>query len=134
MSGFPLYRFAIVLFVVADIAVAADISDGALIEEVVVTASFRDEALAVAPMSVSVVSGEAILKRGAQHLEQLLNMTPNVNYAAGASRGRFLQVRGVGERSQFKDPLDPSVGLVVDGIDELDVDSHAVSGPLNPAF
>jgi iron complex outermembrane receptor protein len=125
MSGFPLCRFALVLLVTADVAasaaadgvVAADISEEVLIEEIVVTASFRDEALAAVPMSVSVVSGETILKRGAQHVEQLLNMTPNVNYAAGASRGRFLQVRGVGERSQFKDPLDPSVGLIVDGID-----------------
>ena len=26
------------------------------------------------------------------------------------------QIRGIGERSQFKDPLDSSVGLIVDGI------------------
>ena len=87
------------------------------IEEIVVTASFRDQSLEMVPISVSVVSSDSIRKRSAQHVEQILNMTPNVNYAAGASRGRFLQIRGVGERSQFKDPLDSSVGLVVDGID-----------------
>ncbi|MBH81182.1 MAG: TonB-dependent receptor [Gammaproteobacteria bacterium] len=92
-------------------------NDTAVIEEIVVTANFRDERLGLVPSSVSVVSADAIAKRGATHLEALFNMTPNVNYASGASRGRFFQIRGVGERSQFKDPLDPSVGLIVDGID-----------------
>ena len=56
-------------------------------------------------------------KRQAQHLEQLLNLAPNVNFSSGASRGRFLQIRGIGERSQFIEPLNPSVGILVDGID-----------------
>ena len=89
----------------------------ALIEEVVVTANFRDSAVQAAPVSVSVLSAQSIELRAAQHLEQVLGMAPNLNYAAGASRGRFLQARGVGERSQFKDPLDASVGMVIDGID-----------------
>src|SRR5690606_11303872 len=42
---------------------------------------------------------------------------PNVNFAAGASRGRYIQVRGIGERSQFVDPINPSVGLAIDGVD-----------------
>ncbi len=91
--------------------------DGALVEEVVVTAHFRDTALQAAPVSVSVLSAQSIELRAAQHLEQVLGMAPNLNYAAGASRGRFLQARGVGERSQFKDPLDASVGMVIDGVD-----------------
>ena len=44
-------------------------------------------------------------------------LAPNVNFAAGASRGRYFQIRGIGERSQFIDPLNPSVGTYVDGID-----------------
>jgi len=28
-----------------------------------------------------------------------------------------LQIRGIGERSQFVDPINPSVGLIIDGID-----------------
>ena len=91
--------------------------EDAPIEEVVVTASFRDTALETAPVSVSVLSADSIKARAAQHLDQALGMAPNLNYAAGASRGRFLQARGVGERSQFKDPLDASVGLVIDGVD-----------------
>ena len=35
----------------------------------------------------------------------------------GASRGRFVLIRGIGERSQFVEPLNPSIGLIIDGID-----------------
>lgn len=34
----------------------------------------------------------------------------------GSSRARFIQIRGIGERSQFVDPINPSVGLLIDGI------------------
>ncbi|MDG2072764.1 MAG: TonB-dependent receptor [Pseudomonadales bacterium] len=86
-------------------------------EEIIVTATLQDEQLHTLPISITVISEEDIQTRHAQHVSQLLNNAPNVNFASGASRGRFIQVRGIGERSQFKDPLDASVGLVVDGID-----------------
>ena len=86
-------------------------------EEIIVTATLQDEQLHTLPISITVMSEEDIQTRNAQHVSQLLNNAPNVNFASGASRGRFIQVRGIGERSQFKDPLDASVGLVVDGID-----------------
>jgi outer membrane receptor protein involved in Fe transport len=87
------------------------------IEEVIVTAGFRDSDLLRSSGSISIIDAEVIRDRTAQHLEQLLNVAPNVNLAAGASRARFVQIRGIGERSQFVDPVDPSVGIVVDDID-----------------
>ncbi len=87
------------------------------IEEVVVTAGFRDTGLMSSSGSISVIDAEVIRERTAQHLEQVLNVAPNVNFAAGASRARFVQIRGIGERSQFVDPVDPSVGMVIDDID-----------------
>lgn len=102
------------------------VCEDALIEEVVVTADFRESALQEAPVSLSVLSAESIEVRAAQHLDQVLGMAPNLNYAAGASRGRFLQARGVGERSQFKDPLDASVGMIIDGVDFSGVGLAAV--------
>jgi outer membrane receptor protein involved in Fe transport len=87
------------------------------LEEVVVRGTFRSDSLEEVAASVSLLPARAIEERAAQHVEQLLNLAPNVNIAAGASRGRFVQIRGVGERSQFVDPVDPSVGLVIDGID-----------------
>ncbi len=96
-------------------AAHADVADN--IEEIVVTADFRDTKLLELPNSVTVINQAAIDARGAYHLEQLLNLAPNVNFSSGASRGRFFLIRGIGERSQFVDPVNPSVGMIVDGID-----------------
>lgn len=87
------------------------------LEEVLVTADFRAADAFSTANSLSVIDAQAMARRDARHLEQVLATAPNVNIAAGASRGRFLQIRGVGERSEFKDPLDASVGMVIDGID-----------------
>jgi iron complex outermembrane recepter protein len=87
------------------------------LEEIVVTSQFRDTEVLDLANSVSVFDEATIKARGANNLAQLLNMAPNVNFAAGASRGRYIQIRGIGERSQFVDPVNPSVGLIIDGID-----------------
>jgi len=88
-----------------------------VLEEIVVTAEFRTIPLLQQPASTSVLTAQDIQQRAAQHLEDILNLAPNVNYASGASRGRFFQIRGIGERSQFIDPQNPSIGFIVDGID-----------------
>ena len=90
---------------------------GSAIEEIIVTSDFRDTTLLQTPASVTVFDSAAIAQRQARHLEQVLNLAPNVNFSSGASRGRFIQIRGIGERSQFIEPLNPSVGTLVDGID-----------------
>lgn len=86
------------------------------IEEILVTADFRQAPEMRYAASLSVVGGGDISARAAQHLDEVLALAPNVNFAAGASRGRYLQVRGIGERSQFVDPINPSVGLMIDGV------------------
>lgn len=83
----------------------------------VVTADFRQADLFELGGSISLIDGETIYQRGASHLEQLVNTAPNVNFSAGASRGRFFQIRGIGSRSQFVEPMNASVGLLIDGID-----------------
>ena len=96
--------------------VQADQSESPAIEEVVVTAEFRPMSAAEVPVSVSVLdpdaNGDLI-----NHLDELLSRSANVNLTSGASRARFFQIRGIGERSQFVEPLNPSVGLIVDGVD-----------------
>lgn len=85
--------------------------------EIVVTAELLENSALATPNSVSVIDQTSIRQRSAQHLEELLNLAPNVNFASGASRGRFIQIRGIGERSEFQEPIIHSVGLLVDGID-----------------
>ncbi|GGY49285.1 TonB-dependent receptor [Bacterioplanes sanyensis] len=92
-------------------------ADEVTFEPVKVSADFRQNDVQALPEAVTVVSGQQVEQRSAQHLESVLALAPNVNFAAGASRGRFLQIRGIGERSQFVDPVNPSVGLMIDGID-----------------
>ena len=87
------------------------------LDTVSVSADFRDSELQTIPASISVINGTVIDQRTASHLEDVLAIIPNVNYASGASRGRYFQIRGIGERSQFVAPLNPSVGTLVDGID-----------------
>jgi len=87
------------------------------LSEVVVSADFRPKKAQSTAVSLTEIDKETIEARGAQHLEEVLNLAPNVNVASGASRGQFFQIRGMGQRSQFSAPLNPSVGLVIDGID-----------------
>ncbi len=86
-------------------------------EEVFVTGELLSTSVLELSNSVSVLDQKTIADREAKNLEDLLNLAPNVNFSAGASRGRFIQIRGIGERSQFVAPINPSVGVIVDGID-----------------
>jgi len=83
----------------------------------IVSADFRPNDAHDTPVSLTTIDKDTIDSRGAQHIEDVLNLAPNVNFSSGASRGQFFQIRGIGERSQFSAPLNPSVGLLIDGID-----------------
>jgi outer membrane receptor protein involved in Fe transport len=99
-------------------AISAEVvTDAVVLDAVTVSADFRSSELQTIPASISVVSQEVIEQRSASHIEEVLAVIPNVNYAAGASRGKYFQIRGIGERSQFVAPLNPSVGTFVDGVD-----------------
>lgn len=91
--------------------------DGVHLPAMVVSADFRPATAQETPISLTTIDDEIIESRGAQHLEDILNLAPNVNISSGASRGQYFQIRGIGERSQFKAPINPSVGLIIDGID-----------------
>jgi len=105
------------LFISSLLLLSTNIAAAELIEEVIVTSDFRDASLLDTAASATIFDDLTIKNRQAKHLEQLLNLAPNVNFSSGASRGRFIQIRGIGERSQFIEPLNPSVGILVDGID-----------------
>ena len=85
------------------------------LEEVTVTATLLNAG--VAPVSATVLTEHIQSRRGAAHLEDVITLAPNVAASSGASRSRFFQIRGIGERSQFVEPVNPSVGILLDGID-----------------
>ena len=87
------------------------------LEEIIVTAEHRDYSISQTATSVSVVTASQLASRSALHLEDVMRQIPNLNAASGASRNRYFQIRGIGERSQYQEPINPSVGLLVDGMD-----------------
>ncbi|MGI9323948.1 MAG: TonB-dependent receptor [Pseudomonadales bacterium] len=116
----PLYICALLLSALlggllsATAAIAAALGP---IEEIVVQGELRAPTLQDTPASVSVISFDDARQTLVNHLEEVLSWVPNVNFASGGSRARFLQIRGIGERGQFAEPLNSSVGLLLDGVD-----------------
>lgn len=85
--------------------------------EVKVSADFRNRPEIDTITSITVISADIISNRNIQHLEEVLNAIPNLNYSMGSNRPRFFQIRGIGERSQFVEPLNSSVGVLIDQVD-----------------
>ncbi len=74
------------------------------------------------------VAQDTITKQAAQHLQDILNAVPNVTWAGGAARARFVQIRGVGDLEQFYDPkYYPAVGIM---LDQLELGDTANAGML----
>ena len=101
-------------------AVAATWAVGAAaqeLEEIVVTAEFREQALTDVPASVSVLDTAALDVLRVQHFEELVLQVPNLNLSGEGSRARYFQLRGIGELEQYEGAPNPSVGFIVDDID-----------------
>jgi len=95
------------------------------IEIIEVSGDFHRRTLNETTSSVSIIDKDAMQQRHSQHLQDTLNSFANVNFSGGTSTARFIQIRGIGERSQFVDPVTPSVGLLIDGIDYSGLGSAA---------
>ncbi|ARD45776.1 TonB-dependent receptor [Colwellia sp. PAMC 21821] len=94
-------------------------------EVITVNGDFRTSSLQKTASSLSVIASDEISARNAQNLEEIIARAPNINFSSGTQRARYYQIRGIGERSQFKEPINPSVGLVIDGIDFSSIGSIA---------
>ncbi|MFK7914244.1 MAG: TonB-dependent receptor [Pseudomonadales bacterium] len=107
----------IALLLLAVPAAAAPEFSSPVIEEIVVTGEFRELPLQRTAASVSILQLGDPRQTLTNHLEEVLGWAPNVNLSSGGSRARFIQIRGIGERGQFAEPLNSSVGLIIDGVD-----------------
>ena len=90
-------------------------SDG--LEEIVVTADFRESRIEELPISVSVLDREELRATTQQHFEEAIRRVPNLNLSGEGSRARYFQLRGVGELEQYDGAPNPSIGFIVDDID-----------------
>ncbi|GGF72582.1 TonB-dependent receptor [Alteromonas lipolytica] len=92
-------------------------AEDASVEKIIVYGDFQQSSLAQLSASASILEAERLQSRPAEHIEDILRIAPNVNFSSGASRGRFVQIRGIGERSQYAEPINPSVSIMVDDFD-----------------
>ncbi|HEY9182611.1 MAG TPA: TonB-dependent receptor plug domain-containing protein, partial [Gammaproteobacteria bacterium] len=88
-----------------------------VLEEIVVTAAFREARIEELPISVSVLDRAELATSVQQHFEEAIRQIPNLNLSGEGSRARYFQLRGVGELEQYEGAPNPSVGFIVDDID-----------------
>ncbi len=120
MYPFRLSRFVLVFFVLVVLAPVAAVSAAEsepVLEEVIVTATLRPMASLEVPASVTVLDQGTLQAAGLQHLQDVLPLVPNLNWASGSSRPRYFQLRGIGETDQWQGAPNPSVGFLIDGMD-----------------
>jgi len=107
------------------VATAVVLAEETFLEEIIVTADYRERTLAELPLSISIMDVEAIAGRAVQHFEELIASVPNMNWSGDGHRARYLQIRGVGELAQYQGAPNPSVGFIVDDIDFSGIGSIA---------
>ncbi|MGJ8653548.1 MAG: TonB-dependent receptor [Opitutaceae bacterium] len=84
----------------------------------IVTGGLWDSELQSTTASVSVLSAETLEASGSQHFGDIINAIPNLTWTGGSSRPRYIQIRGIGENSQFEgETPDSSVRFLVDDLD-----------------
>jgi len=88
-----------------------------VLDEIVVTADFRERPVSELPSSVTIITAELIEEAAVQHFEELVNVVPNLNWSGDGHRARYFQIRGVGELEQYQGAPNPSVGFLVDDMD-----------------
>ncbi len=99
------------------LASSAMFAEEVILDPIVVGADFREQNLSKVAASVSMMTEADIYDKAVHSSIEVIAAEPNVNFSAGASKAKFIQIRGIGERSQFVTPMNPSVGIMVDGID-----------------
>ena len=110
---------ALALLGMAGGALAADAaSNPEELQEVVVTAQFREQSVQDTPLSITAISGDLLEARSQTNIAEVANQAPNVTLKPqGAAFGPALgaSIRGVGQ-FDFNPALEPGVGLYVDDV------------------
>jgi iron complex outermembrane receptor protein len=87
------------------------------LEEIVVTAQKRQERMQDVPISISVLSGDAIVGRSLSDLSSLSTQVVGVQSIGSDQGGSNVDfyIRGIGQ-NDFLDTTDPGVGVYIDGV------------------
>jgi iron complex outermembrane receptor protein len=98
-------------------SIAQDDSSSAL-EEITVTAQFREQSAQDTPLAITAISGDTLEERSQVSVAEIAAQTPNVTLTqAGAFGGNSLTayIRGVGQ-IDFIPAVEPGVGIYVDDV------------------
>ena len=88
-------------------------SSARLLEEIIVTAQYREQGLQDVPVSISAVTGDTLTRTALQRAEDIQFLVPNFNLTeTGIGTNAF--VRGIG--SGINQAFEQSVGTYVDGV------------------
>jgi iron complex outermembrane receptor protein len=96
---------------------AAEETSGVL-EEIVVTAQFREQNLQETPIAITAVNAEMLEARGQTNIAQVAAQAPNVSLRPqpqNGGSGLIAFIRGVGQ-TDFNYAVDPGVGVYIDDV------------------
>jgi iron complex outermembrane receptor protein len=103
---------------IAGSALAQESGGQDVLQEVTVTAQFREQSVQDTPLSITAISGDILESRSQTNLAEVASQAPNVTLKPqGAAFGPSLgaSIRGVGQ-FDFNPALEPGVGLYVDDV------------------
>jgi iron complex outermembrane receptor protein len=111
-------RLAVAVGMALVCGTAAGQDEASRIEEIVVTAEFREASVQDTPISITAVDASMLEARSQTNLAQITAQAPNVSLRpAGSSFGSSLVafIRGIGQ-TDFNPSVEPGVGIYVDDV------------------
>jgi len=113
-----LLSFLLVFALALPCGTALGQEDEFTLEEVIVTAEFREKELQDTPLAITAISGDMLEARNQVSVEQLTMQIPNVSLRPGnATYGSSLTayIRGIGQ-TDFNPSVEAGVGIYVDDV------------------
>ena len=101
-----------------------------VVEEIIVSATYRDTRLMDTPISISAVTEEDIQVKGIEDIQTLYQSIPGLSYRTGTQTLNFLSVRGITPPAGGGS----AVGVYLDNIPMTDNNSGGKSQPLASLF
>ena len=90
--------------------------EATVVDEIIVTATRREQALIDVPIAVTAVGGEQLENSGVTDIRELTSLAPSVQFQTpGGGADSSIRIRGVGTTST-NPGLESSVGVVIDGV------------------
>ena len=113
MKSFSIVGLAVAVTLLTTQAVA---QDGVQLEEVVVTATKREQTLQDVPVAVTVTTGETIARAAVRDVSDLASLVPSlrVSQLQTSTNTNFI-IRGFGNGAN-NPGIEPSVGVFIDGV------------------